>query len=71
MTAEQAIGLHANIPRVEAMRRRQELALRPDIKLTQEGMYDLILAETENEERAQQVAARYAYNLLRRGEHID
>lgn len=60
LTPQQVLGLHANIPRVEAMRLRQELRLRPELELSAEQMYNLVLAETDSTSQAEEAAVQYA-----------
>lgn len=51
--------------KLQATRIRRELELRPDIKLTPDDVYRLVLAETENEEQAQEAARLYGVAMLR------
>ena len=67
MTEAQLLGLWANMPRLEAKRRRRAVEL-SGARLSVDQVHDLVLAETEDLEQAQKAASDYAASLLRRGE---
>lgn len=68
MTQAELLGFEANLTRLEARRTRRELALRPDVRLSIDAVYDLVLAETEDEAQASKAASQYAAALLRSGQ---
>lgn len=66
LTEEQLVGLWANMPRLEARRRRERLEA-SGATPTVDAVYELTLAETGSEERAQRAATAHAAALLRAG----
>lgn len=59
-----------HITRLRAKRKRQALELRPDLKITVEGMYQLVLDETGDTARAEVAAAEYMAQQLRNEESV-
>jgi len=62
------LGLEGNMKRIQAKRTRKELALRPDLKLSVDQMYELVLAETDSRDQAEFAARQYMASQLRAGE---
>lgn len=54
--------------RLEARRTRRQLAYRGDVRLTVDQVYDLVFAETDDEQQASKAASGYAAALLRKGQ---
>lgn len=54
--------------RLEARRTRRELALRGDVRLSVDQVYELILAETDDPRQASKAASQYAAAILRSGQ---
>jgi hypothetical protein len=61
------MALWAHMPRLEARRTRQRCQA-AGTRLTVDMVYNLTLAETESEEKAQRAASDYAAELMRAGE---
>lgn len=68
MTQLEVLGFAQNMRRLEAKRTRRQLALRGDVRLTVDQVYELVLAETEDERQASKAASSYAAALLRKGQ---
>lgn len=51
--------------RLEARRKRRELSMRPDVRLSVDAVYDLVLQETEDPRQASKAASSYAAAQLR------
>ena len=68
MTEWEVLGYEAHVRRLEARRTRRALAFRGDVRLTVDQVYDLVLAETEDERQASKAASGYAAALLRKGQ---
>lgn len=67
MTAGDALGLWANIPRLRARRLLDEHHLHGR-KLTPDGMYDLVLAATGSVDEAERATKEMMHARLRSGE---
>jgi hypothetical protein len=61
------MALWAHMPRLEARRMRQRCQA-AGTRLTVDMVYNLTLAETESEGKAQRAASDYAAELMRAGE---
>lgn len=48
----------------------RELRYHPDIRLSLDEVYNLALAQSEDEEQAQQAATQYAWSLLKQDETL-
>lgn len=68
MTEWELLGYEQNQRRLEARRLRRSLNYRSDIRLSVDAVYDLVLAETEDERQASHAASQYAAALLRSGQ---
>lgn len=68
MSRWELLGYAENMRRLEARRTRRRLAYSPDVRLTVDQVYDLILAETDDERQASRAASGYAAALLRKGQ---
>ncbi len=68
MTTEELLGFEAHLPRLEARRLRRELQLRPELKLSTETLFDLVLAETGSRDLAEREARDYMASQLRSGQ---
>lgn len=55
------------MPRLQARRRRRELEMRPDVKLTAEAYHALVLLETGDKAQADEAVRRYMLNTLLQG----
>lgn len=55
------------MPRIQAKRTRRELSLRPDLQLSADQMYDLVLAETGSRDSAEYAARAAMAAELRAG----
>lgn len=67
MTAGDALGLWANLPRLRARRLLDEINLH-DRKLTADAMYDLVLAATGSQDEAERATKEMMHARLRSGE---
>jgi len=64
----EVLGFEQNMRRMEARRTRRQLAFGADVRLTVDQVYELVLAETEDERQASKAASGYAAALLRKGQ---
>jgi predicted RNase H-like nuclease len=56
------------MPRLQARRTRRELTLRPEVRLSAEQVRELVLAETEDEEKADAAMCAYVAAQMKAGE---
>jgi len=56
------------MPRIQAGRTRRELSLRPEVQLSTDGLYDLVLAETGSPDLAERAAKDQMAAQLRAGQ---
>jgi hypothetical protein len=66
MTKVQKLGYLENMRRLQAKRTRERLEF-SQVKLSVDGLYNLILAETEDEAQAEKAARDYMAAQLRAG----
>lgn len=65
------MALEFAIPRLDAKRLRRALKTAPDVRLSVDEVYELILAETENRDAAEHAAKSYMAAQLRTGQTPD
>ena len=65
LSGPQLLALAGHLPRLEARRLRRDLRVRPEIKLSAEGIKELVRAETGSEEAAEEAFQRAALAELR------